>query len=147
MIAEVKMIKLDGELNNAPRCVFVYRRNGAIVSIFGKPMPGTETATVDMPEVIAAMEALGDPDPIGGSVGLPYVPQTANSGDFIRALDELGWLNEVDQAVAQADVLTQRLWARSSVFNRQSPFISTIAAAMNKSDEDMDNLFIKANSY
>lgn len=77
----------------------------------------------------------------------PPIPQTASSGDFIKALYELDWLTDVDAAVAQADPLSRRLWERASIFERQNSMLIAVATAIGKTSEDLDALFVKANSY
>jgi hypothetical protein len=58
-----------------------------------------------------------------------------------RALNGLGLLAAVDAAVAQADPLTQRLWARAPFFPRSDTLVFGIAQALGKTETDLDNIF------
>jgi hypothetical protein len=53
----------------------------------------------------------------------------------------LGSLAGVDAAVAQADSLTQRQWARAVIFMRNDPLILAIAQSIGKTSADLDNIF------
>lgn len=75
------------------------------------------------------------------------VPQTASAGDFIRALYEFGWLEDVKKAVAAADGLAAELWARSATFERGHALVLQIARAIGKTEADLDALFRKAGTY
>lgn len=72
----------------------------------------------------------------------------AQAGDFMRALFELGWFDDVDRAVeASGNELAQLLWLRASVFERHHPMVSMIAAMIQKSEADLDALFEKTREY
>jgi hypothetical protein len=90
--------------------------------------PGVTPPTAD--EVAAAVAHLDNP-----------VPPEVKAGQLIRALDELGLLATVDAAVAQADPLTQRLWARASTFPRNDPLLLSFAQSIGKTSADLDNIF------
>jgi hypothetical protein len=62
------------------------------------------------------------------------------AGQLIRVLAELGLLASVDAAVSGADALTQRLWARASIFPRNDPLVLAIAQALGKSAVDLDDV-------
>ena len=47
----------------------------------------------------------------------------------------------VDAAVARADALTQRLWARAAFFPRNDPLVLAVAQALGKSAADLDDIF------
>lgn len=79
------------------------------------------------------------------------VPQTASSGDFMRALFELGWKAQVEGAVAALEgeqgELARTLWTRAAIFERNNALVVLIATMIGKTSEDLDDLFILANSY
>ncbi len=69
------------------------------------------------------------------------VPVEITAGRLIQALAELDLLDAADAAVAQSDALTQRLWARAPTFRRDDPLVAAIAAALNQSSDDLDDIF------
>lgn len=75
------------------------------------------------------------------------VPEVVPSGDFIRALHELGWIGDVKAAVVQASPLAQDLWAHASNFERNHELVIQIATAIGKDSEDLDELFRLAATY
>lgn len=75
------------------------------------------------------------------------VPPTASSGDFIRALYELGWYADVDAAAKRAGGLAALLWSRAATFERRHPLVLQIAREIRKTEADLDELFTLAGSY
>lgn len=57
------------------------------------------------------------------------------------ALLAAGRLQAIDQAVAQADPLTQLAWREASVFSRTSPLLRQMSAALAISDDEVDAIF------
>lgn len=90
---------------------------------------GQEEVADDAVELAAFREALDK------------VPGEVSSGQLIIALAELDWLDAVDAAVAQADALSQRLWARASRFPRNDAMVVAIGTAIGKDSDDLDALF------
>lgn len=83
-------------------------------------------------------------DGAGGFVTPPHVmiPQSVTRRQFKLALLSLGLLDEVEAAIAaSADRALQINWADALDFVRSNPFIATMAAALNKTDTDIDGLF------
>jgi hypothetical protein len=74
-------------------------------------------------------------------------PGAASAGDFMRALYELGWYDDVSAAVTAAGGLPKILWNRASVFERNHPMVIAIATAIGKTSDDLDELFRKATTY
>lgn len=112
---------------------------GSIVAVFAsRQKQGQEELAANArdllaflsPTLIASLQALSTP-----------VPERVSAGQLIRALENVGLLDKVDAAVARADSLTQRLWARAPFFPRNDPMIVTIAQALGKSATEVDNLF------
>lgn len=58
-----------------------------------------------------------------------------------QALDDAGMLESVELQILQSDEKTQRAWNEAIEFKRNSPTITTLAAAMNLTDEQVDALF------
>jgi hypothetical protein len=75
------------------------------------------------------------------------VPSISSAGDFMRALYELGWYDDVSAAVQGAGSLAKILWERAASFERRHPLVGQIAQAIGKTDADLDDLFRKAASY
>lgn len=57
------------------------------------------------------------------------------------ALLAAGRLHDIEQAVAQADPLTQLAWREASVFSRTSPLLRQMSAALAISDDEVDAIF------
>lgn len=57
------------------------------------------------------------------------------------AIHIAGLTGDVETAVAAADPIVQIAWADASEFQRASPTIAALAAAIGLSDEDVDDLF------
>jgi hypothetical protein len=72
----------------------------------------------------------------------PFVPMQVNATQLISALDQRGLLGAVDAAMAKADPLTQRLWARAAVFARNDPLVLSFAQdPLNMTPAEIDTLF------
>jgi hypothetical protein len=69
------------------------------------------------------------------------VPQVVTSVQFRLALDQLGLLDIVNSAVANADRATQIRWQFGRDIARDDPYLINIAEALNKSNDDIDVLF------
>mgnify|MGYP003577246408 CR=1 FL=1 len=105
--------------------------NNSIVGLYvAAQREGQEELADDSPEIAAFREFFNNP-----------VPGEVSSGQLIVALAELDWLDAVDAAVAQADALSQRLWARASRFPRNDPMVVAIGTTIGKSSEQLDTLF------
>lgn len=100
---------------------------------------------------LQAMEAAGE------ITIAPYVPpteaeqleewrKTATVSKFQAkaALAQAGLLGQAKQAVANADEITQIAWEDATTFNRNSPTIATMAAALGLTDDQVDDLFKQA---
>jgi hypothetical protein len=75
------------------------------------------------------------------------IPQEALSGDFIHALHDLGWINDVKAAVAAAGGLAEDLFLHASKYERHHPLMLQIAQAIGKDSDDLDELFLKTLDY
>lgn len=60
------------------------------------------------------------------------------------ALAQAGLLDQVKQAVANADTITQLAWEDATEFNRNSPTIAALSQALGLTDEQVDELFRQA---
>jgi len=69
------------------------------------------------------------------------VPAFITAGQLIRELVERGLLDAVDAAVAKADTLTQRLWARAAIFERRDHMVVGIAIALGRDMIWLDDFF------
>lgn len=118
---------------------YVARRDdGTIASAHEEPQPGyAEEALEDAAGELAAWFAeVRDP-----------VPATATSGDFVAALCDLGWYGQVEAAATAAGGKALALWRHASVFERHNPILIALAAAIGKTDADLDMLFRKTREY
>lgn len=66
---------------------------------------------------------------------------------FRRALTQLGWRASVEAAVAAAGQDVMDMWEYAANFERLHPMIATLAAAVNKTDADIDAVFELALTY
>lgn len=123
---------------------YVHRRGNAIASVHSEIQPGY------------AEEALAEQDSelqVWFKVARNPVPQTVTSGDFMRALIELGWYGDVKAVIDAQDpntdqgLLIQVLWARAAVIERNNQILAMVAAAIGKTSEDLDALFLKTLTY
>jgi hypothetical protein len=118
--------------------VLIYLRPGASFANTNDTLADVRWDTPDVipptrQEFDAAFVALGNP-----------VPKVVAAGAMIRALTQLGKLAAVDEAVAKADLLSQRLWARAASFPRSDPQVIAIATAIGMSSTDLDALYTLA---
>jgi|SRR4051812_4084463 hypothetical protein len=117
--------------------MFVDRRDGVIVACYGiQQHEGHEELADDAADLVAFLERINNP-----------VPQAASSGDFMRALYELGWYDNAKAAVEMAGGLAKILWDRAATFERQHPMVAQISQAIGKNSDDLDELFRRAATY
>lgn len=72
------------------------------------------------------------------------VPKVVSRAQFILALLEMGLLDDVEAAIAQADRATQINYKERLEFERGYPLIATMAAVLGKTDAEIDALFTLA---
>ena len=60
------------------------------------------------------------------------------------ALHRAGLLTAVESMIAAADIETQLAWSEATSFNRNSPILTSMAAALGLSETQLDNLFTTA---
>lgn len=72
------------------------------------------------------------------------VPASVTRFQARAALIEAGLLDQIEAAVAAADPLTREAWASSTAFERSSPTIAALAAALGLTGADLDALFRRA---
>lgn len=86
----------------------------------------------------------------GGGKIAPYtpppalIPQKVSRFQARAALLMEGLLATVEAAISDADPLVQMAWADAQEFQRHSPTINAMATALGLSDEQVDDLFVKA---
>lgn len=118
---------------------YVHRRaDGTIASAHEEVQPGYAEEALDdtAPELTAWWEAARDP-----------VPATASSGDFVSALIDFGWYNQVDAVATASGGRALALWRHASIFERYNPLLIGMAAAIGKTEADLDALFRKTREY
>lgn len=76
----------------------------------------------------------------------PPVAMVANAS-FKRALDASGLLADVRVAVTAAGGLTLELWYSAPAFERTDPMVAAIAAALKKTDAEVDAIFALAATF
>jgi hypothetical protein len=69
------------------------------------------------------------------------VPASITRFQARAALLAAGLLDDVEMAVAASPRFVQIAWEDASVFDRSSPTIAALAAALSLSDADLDDLF------
>ena len=72
------------------------------------------------------------------------VPQVVSRFQARASLYQANMLESAELAVSNADPLTQMAWADAQEFRRDSPSVGVIAAALNLTDAEIDDLFIAA---
>jgi hypothetical protein len=83
-----------------------------------------------------------DEGPLGVAEPEPEpVPQVVSRMQARIALHNAGLLTSVEAAVSAADPFVQIAWADAQEFRRNSQTITTLAAALSMSDEQLDDLF------
>jgi hypothetical protein len=129
----------------------VFSDGGVVLADQAPSAPEVVELTSEQSQAFAALASAGKSARLVGGQIVEYVPQTASSGDFVKALIELGWYGAVNAAVASAPGpsgdLARALWARASIIERDNPLLVQIATAISKTSADLDALFILANSY
>ncbi|WFP51439.1 hypothetical protein PL263_05260 [Methylomonas sp. EFPC3] len=60
---------------------------------------------------------------------------------ILRALTVLGWRDDVESLISGSSQDVKDMYTRAPVFRRLSPFVELVAAAMNKTDAEVDELF------
>ncbi len=72
------------------------------------------------------------------------VPASVTRGQFKLALLQMDLLDDVEAAIALADRATQINYAERLDFERHHPLVITMAAALGKTDAEVDALFVLA---
>lgn len=72
------------------------------------------------------------------------VPQKVSRAQFILALLDLDLLDDVEAAIAAADRATQINYKERLEFERNFPLVMTMAAALGKTEAEVDALFMLA---
>lgn len=72
------------------------------------------------------------------------VPEVVTQRQARLALFNAGVLGAVNQAVTQADELTQITWEYAQEVRRGDPYVSMLGQAIGLTDEQIDELFIVA---
>jgi hypothetical protein len=98
----------------------------------GTPVP---IATIGMPDA-----SLSQTKPL-----MPVMMVTPLQAKL--ALNQAGLLAQVQNAVNAADIATQLAWSNALTFERNSPFILNMAAALGLSPAQIDQLFLSASSF
>lgn len=74
----------------------------------------------------------------------PAVPQVVTPLQARRAINAAGLRTAIEAAVAAADQNTKDAWEYATEIRRDNALIATMAAALNLTETDIDNLFIAA---
>lgn len=78
---------------------------------------------------------------------LPPAPiPTVSAWQIRKALNQLGWRDDLEAFVAQADLTTKDGWLTAKEFERTDPFVIGAGVVLGKSEEQMDQLFILADT-
>lgn len=75
---------------------------------------------------------------------VPQIPASISPAQARIALHHAGLLEAVNSAVAAADIATQIAWSSATSFERGSPTVATLGAALNLTESAVDNLFMSA---
>lgn len=81
------------------------------------------------------------------SVSHLHVPQSVSRAQFMLGLLQLGLLDQVESLIdASNDRVLQINWRDRLTFDRTNPMVIQMAELLNKSNEDIDALFVLANT-
>ena len=110
----------------------------------GNELTPYKPAELISPEVIEKVFIKNEPEPAD-----PIPPATipdVTPRQIRAALNELGLRDEVEAAVAQSDQTTKDAWEFSTLFVRDYPLTVALGQALNKSSDELDDLFILAST-
>jgi len=62
------------------------------------------------------------------------------------ALEQAGLLTTVEDVMGGMGIIERLAWSDATVFRRRSPLVNALATQLNLSEEDLDSLFIAAES-
>ena len=96
-----------------------------------------DPANADYQDYLAWLDAGNVPEPAGP---LP-VPAMVSAWQVKKALNLLGWRQEVEDFVAQADQTTKDGWLTARDFYRTDPLVIGVGQILGKTEEEMDNFF------
>lgn len=131
-------VEVDGVSMEMPRTV---ARPGHYVDLVWHGSP--ETAPDFAAFVATAAGAWSYSDAPAAGIFVP-VPSSVSRFQARAALREAGLLEPIEAAVAAADDLTREAWASAIAFERMSPTIAALAAALGLSSTQVDDLFRRA---
>lgn len=142
-----------GAIAAIPRDLYVIRNaTGDIKTVLTMNRSGSSPISVDDPELVDFLAA--HPGPLGLYLGEAPAPVLASSGDFMSAILDLGWDEDIEAAITALEganaVLGKRaryLWTRAAAFERYNPLVIQIATAIGKNSDDLDALFTLAGTY
>lgn len=98
-----------------------------------------DPTNLDFREYLRWLDAGNVPIPADPLPNAPIPPVSA--WQIRKALNMLGWRDDVEAFVAQADLTTQDGWHHEQNFYRNDPFVIGAGQVLGKTDEEMDNLF------
>ncbi len=134
----VETVEVDGVSMEMPRLV---ARAGYHVDLVWHGSP--ETAPDVSAFIATTAGAWSYSDAPAAGLSEP-VPSSVSRFQARAALREAGLLEPIEAAVAAADDLTREAWASAIAFERMSPTIATLAAALGLSSAQVDDLFRRA---
>lgn len=81
----------------------------------------------------------------------PVVPQVVAMSSFQLALLEIGELDNVQPVIDSLPMPDKRkaqiLWDKANTVERNNPFIVSMGAAMGKTEQEIDDLFVLASTF
>jgi hypothetical protein len=93
----------------------------------------------DFAEYLAWVAAGNTPEPADP---LPPAPiPSASAWQVRKALNLLGWRDDVEAYVAQADITVKDGWLTARDYFRDDPFVVGVGQLLGKTDEQMNDFF------
>lgn len=124
--------------------LFLDRMTGAVAGAYKEGACRTlflfsDSENTDYQDYLRWLDAGNTPDPADP---LPPAPiPSASAWQVRKALNLLGWRDDVEAYVAQADITVKDGWLTARDYFRDDPFVVGVGQLLGKTDEQMNDFF------